>query len=779
MSMEESISLEETNKIRISLGLKPLTDDSTPANDKEKQAEENYTKQREREAKEREAKAVQDRLAKVRNRRELNAKLKGATLGDAEADVDDTLKWIKKSKKREKELAKKRQEELESMDKMFQGEEYTEKDLEGLKVSHDFEGLEEGEARILTLKDSRILDNEEDELQNVELAEREREKKNQELKIKRRDYTGYDDEEFAPGQAGMKRAVLAKYDEFLEGSKESDFRLGSSSITSKREQKDEPTTMSVNKTLLSIDYAKNIESADYLQPGDVGFKKPKTKKKRSNRRVTAEESDIPPVNEEDQMQVDEKPIVPRQRNLDVNFVDDDELQAALARSRRAKLQKRKKLSPEEIAKQIAAERAKSESRDVIDVDDLQEDEGGLTIDDTSEFVRAISYNPASVKKEPTETPLRPEATREPSRQPSAPPEKAEDVDQPMEEIEAGEVVVKEEEDEEAMLNAIETAIRQTEAAEKEAQETGAPVGTAVEQTFGQGMAATLNILRQQGVLAQPTADLRERERVQLQRDLWLAEYRRMQAQRELDRAKARGVNKDQATREYENRVREQHEARQQLEAFKNYKPDVNIVYHDEYGRELTPKEAWKALSHKFHGKGSGKAKTEKRLKKIAEERKKEAMASGDTPLSMNQAFQKRQEKTGQAHFVLSVGNRGAVPQLADFLDSQPLTKGKTEKKKEKKKHTDKGGTPQLDSTGFMTLPAPVLNNGSPAPGVASGSAGSPAPRPGFSRISSVVEADTPKESTPVPAERSKVVIGLGTKRKATTEAQDSPPAKRR
>lgn len=64
------------------------------------------------------------------------------------------------------------------MDKAFQ-DEYTEsasippvvlrapthtdhstEDLEGLKVSHDFEGMEEGEARILTLKDSRILDNE-------------------------------------------------------------------------------------------------------------------------------------------------------------------------------------------------------------------------------------------------------------------------------------------------------------------------------------------------------------------------------------------------------------------------------------------------------------------------------------------------------------------------------------------------------------------------------------------------------------------------------------------
>ena len=72
------------------------------------------------------------------------------------------------------------------------------------------------------------------------------------------------------------------------------------------------------------------------------------------------------------------------------------------------------------------------------------------------------------------------------------------------------------------------------------------------------------------------------------------------------------------------------------------------------------------------------------------------MASGDTPLSMNRAFQIRQGKTGQAHFVLSVGNRGyvhpeslsllpwlippcsAVPQASEFLDPQLLSKGKTE-----------------------------------------------------------------------------------------------------
>lgn len=57
MSMEESISLEETNKIRISLGLKPLTDDKAPE-DKDKQAEDNYAKLREKEARERDAKSV-------------------------------------------------------------------------------------------------------------------------------------------------------------------------------------------------------------------------------------------------------------------------------------------------------------------------------------------------------------------------------------------------------------------------------------------------------------------------------------------------------------------------------------------------------------------------------------------------------------------------------------------------------------------------------------------------------------------------------------------------
>ena len=55
----------------------------------------------------------------------------------------------------------------------------------------------------------------EDELQNVEMAEHERTKKRLETKIKKRNYTGFDDDEFIPGLEGQKRSILSKYDEDL------------------------------------------------------------------------------------------------------------------------------------------------------------------------------------------------------------------------------------------------------------------------------------------------------------------------------------------------------------------------------------------------------------------------------------------------------------------------------------------------------------------------------------------------------------------------------------
>ena len=419
---------------------------------------------------------------------------------------------------------------------------------------------------------------------------------------------------------------------------------------------------------------------------------------------------------------------------------------------------------------VAAQRIQEEEERrqiAIKVEDGDDDEeGGLTFDETSEFVQAVGNMPIVEPK-----------------------------------VEVEESNISKPAEEPRQLSESRETESEEEAATARANDAALGVGTSSEQTFSSGMASTLNILRQQGILAQHSADQMSREKTQKQRDLWLAEQRRRVTQRELEKQQARGGNKDQAQREYENRLREQMEAREVMDAFKDYKPDVNVVYHDEFGRTLTQKEAWKALSHKFHGKGSGKMKTEKRLKKIADEKKKEAMASGDTPLSMNKAFQLRQEKTGQAHFVLSVGNRGyvfvypffllfatdsycsvyrAVPQASEFLDAQPLAKGKTEKTKKKKE-----GKNALNSdAGFMTVPAPQLhlmsngNESSPGPSASV----SPAPKPGFSRISTMADNTPSQEGTPVPGERPKVAfgLGLGTKRKADLdETIETPPSKRR
>lgn len=50
-----------------------------------------------------------------------------------------------------------------------------------------------------------------------------------------------------------------------------------------------------------------------------------------------------------------------------------------------------------------------------------------------------------------------------------------------------------------------------------------------------------------------------------------------------------------------------------------FKPNVKLEYIDDDGRVLNSKEAFRYLSHKFHGKGPGKNKVEKRIKKNVQE----------------------------------------------------------------------------------------------------------------------------------------------------------------
>ena len=152
MADAESISLEETNKIRISLGLaplKPVSQDTTvtdeagnvvvTADDEERQGVANLKALRAEQAKAAEQEALRQRLkrfvlniydvscaktlTRAKDRKVLNERLAGRTLGEAdEGDGEDLKSWIKKTKKRERELAEKRAQELENQDQQFQNE---------------------------------------------------------------------------------------------------------------------------------------------------------------------------------------------------------------------------------------------------------------------------------------------------------------------------------------------------------------------------------------------------------------------------------------------------------------------------------------------------------------------------------------------------------------------------------------------------------------------------------------------------------------------------------
>ena len=119
----------------------------------------------------------------------------------------------------------------------------------------------------------------------------------------------------------------------------------------------------------------------------------------------------------------------------------------------------------------------------------------------------------------------------------------------------------------------------------------------------------------------------------------------------------------------------------------------------------------------------------------------------------------------------------AVPQASEFLDAQPLAKGKTEKTKKKKEGKNAQNSAEA---GFMTVPAPQLHLMSNGNSPGHSASASPAPKPGFSRISTMVDNMPSQEGTPVSGERPKVAFGLGTKRKADLdEAIATPPSKRR
>jgi len=155
-SEELSLSVNETNKLREKLGLKPLVEGESSS-----QAEADMILNEERRIKEQEKVAA--KIAKAKEKREYSKKSGKKTIAD-EVEDDDmvTANWVKKMRKKQGKkptAAEKQAAAFDDADEAEQeGAEYTAKDLKGLKLMAQADDFAEGKEVIMTLKDESILD---------------------------------------------------------------------------------------------------------------------------------------------------------------------------------------------------------------------------------------------------------------------------------------------------------------------------------------------------------------------------------------------------------------------------------------------------------------------------------------------------------------------------------------------------------------------------------------------------------------------------------------------
>ncbi|CAN1157071.1 SART-1 family protein DOT2, partial [Linum perenne] len=82
--------------------------------------------------------------------------------------------------------------------------------------------------------------------------------------------------------------------------------------------------------------------------------------------------------------------------------------------------------------------------------------------------------------------------------------------------------------------------------------------------------------------------------------------------------------------------------------------NISLERTDEFGQIMTPKEAFRVISHRFHGKGPGKMKLEKRMKQFQEEQMLlKQMNNSDTPLLSVERMRETQAQLKTPYLVLS------------------------------------------------------------------------------------------------------------------------------
>ncbi|GFO13185.1 U4/u6.u5 tri-snrnp-associated protein 1 [Plakobranchus ocellatus] len=685
-----SLSIAETNRIRAELGLKPLDVPETAGGDDSKpKKSEGVHVPAVNMADQRKAEALREKLATKREKRMLEKKmLQVKGLGDSDSGDEGAAVWVQKSRKmqREKELAEKRAKMLEEMDEDFgigglveeefkkdQKKAYRSQDLSGLRVEHAMDKFEEGRGVILTLKDKGILDEEQDDvLINVNIEDDERAEKNVENKKKKPDYKPYDEPQY--DEYGMMKPsnLLSKYDEEIEGAQKESFTLGSGgSYDAAHEKRMAEIRQQLKAQGQSLTLAAPTLATEYMTKEEAeaaSFKKVKKKVRKIRKKEVLKADDLLPLPEEtnsddfgsrtrgrgraepieegelpmEDEQEEQKPDIngaaystdlvsntlaqpvkeepvdddlvgPDEDLLNVVIEEDEaqnELQGILAKARKLKLKKERNRAPEILEQVNASVKSEMETSSAG---------ANIVLNSTSEFCRNLGEIPTYGLS----------GNRE------------EDRDEIMDmELELMDQKHQQEEQEEITGGWNEVDIDEN-PVDIKGEETSV---LEEEPIAGAGVGAALALAQKKGFIEDETPK---------KMPGMSSKYLELQAQNYTIQDK-RYDDLDE-----KNRKRERYQGGMVTD-FKEkdaYKPEVKLDYVDESGRSLSQKEAFRQLSHRFHGKGSGKKKTEKRGKKVEEELLMKRMSSTDTPLNTLSLLQDKQRSEKSPFIVLS-GSRG-------------------------------------------------------------------------------------------------------------------------
>lgn len=443
----DCLSIEETNKLRAKLGLKPLEVDSGPINSKKdgesslagKSTDKNgdpidlnqykddygefYHKPAENLAEKKQHEKIRDKLKERKEKRKLEDKLNRIrTLGESDDEEENAVHWVEKNREKEKlrKEAERRAKLLEEMDKEFgvsdlvdqesrnaKREAYKSRDLQGLRVEHGQEEFTEGREIILTLKDKEVLAEDDDALINVNMIDDEKYKKNVENKKLNPNNYGYDAFEETMDEYGeiQGRSILKKYDEEIDGRKKSSFRIGNDDDEKSQKRKLlEIKAKLAGKALHNLDDTNlTLASEYYSQEELTAFKKPKKKVKKIRKKLKAD--DLLAMNAENEssgskdlgsrkrlkheangiLLTDDVPNIPMDVS-DVKIEDDDEdLQYVLAKARRLKQKEALITKSIDLKPEIKSEPNSD--------DEMEGRDSNIILDATAEFCRTLGDIP--------------------------------------------------------------------------------------------------------------------------------------------------------------------------------------------------------------------------------------------------------------------------------------------------------------------------------------------------------------------------------------------------